>query len=230
MIVVGITSYGLNNPRLLDLTVRCIDSIFGQGISVDLQIIVVNDISIGGESKAIYHIGRDKSWNVNRLTVIDVKYNNLSRSWNDICRIVFRENKNSDRILILNNDIALWKDSLKRLIEFSEHNPQVGMIYGSDKGHENDLMFSAFLIRKDLYDRVGKFDENLPFYYNDWDYLERCKSIGQNPFYFYDFQLLHERSKTRNEEMDITETWKKIHSDSISYYRNKWKDKGVRLP
>ncbi len=54
-------------------------------------------------------------------------------------------------------------------------------------------MASALLLRRDVLERVGSFDEEFPIYYNDVDLLKRIKESGLKVFYFPEADLIHKR-------------------------------------
>lgn len=231
-VVIGITSYKIDkNEKLKDLTEKCIksavDNITQIGTGMNAEVILVDTLS-----------NFDKVYIDKRVKIFHKNEKNLSKSWNDICKYAFYE-VGCDHCLIMNNDVILKKESLYKLMNFALDNKNKNfirnrIIYGSEE-FPDDLregwMFSCFLVNKHLYEKIGPFDEGLAFYANDWDYLERCKFIKKEPFYYQDFVVIHERNGTKYIFEDVEkEESNKIHNSDVEYYRNKWKDKGVNLP
>lgn len=238
-VVVGITSYKIDkNEKLKDLTEKCIksaiDNITQVCTDMNAEIVIVDTMSDLNTLNNI-SISKDKG-----IKIFHKNEKNLSKSWNDICKYAFYE-VGSNYCLIMNNDIILKDDSLHKLMNFVLDNRnknfiQNRIIYGSEEfpfpdGQKEGWMFSCFLINKNFYETIGEFDEKLAFYANDWDYLERCKLIGKEPFYYQDFVVIHEKNSTKSifESVEKEES-DKIHNSDIEHYRNKWKDKGVNLP
>lgn len=240
-VVVGITSYKVDkNEKLKYLTERCIESVIYNiiqieqieqiGTNISAEVILVDTLS---DSNYLNYIS-DK---YKRIKIFRNTEKNLSKSWNDICKYAFYE-IGCDYSLIVNNDITLTDESLYKLMNFvlDDKNKfiQNRIIYGSEifpDGLREGWMFSCFLINKNLYETIGEFDEKLAFYANDWDYLERCKSIGKEPFYYLDFVVTHEKNSTKSIfESNEKEEWDQIHIADVEHYRRKWKGKGVNLP
>ena len=55
---------------------------------------------------------------------------------------------------------------------------------------------TAFLIHRDLFLRVGKFDESLHTYWEDVDYSVRANILKESVYYDENFSLLHKVGKT----------------------------------
>lgn len=74
-------------------------------------------------------------------------------------------------VIFANDDIAIAPDSIERLVE--------GAYDGSKMVATSGHSFSLFLMRPELVDLVGYFDEGFaPAYYEDTDYLRRMKLAG----------------------------------------------------
>lgn len=239
-VVVGITTYKVDkSEKLRNLTEKCIKSVVDDitqiGTGMNAEIIIVDTMS---DPIILNNISKDK-----KVKIFHNYERNVSKSWNDICKYAFY-NIGCDHCLIMNNDIVLKKESLYKLMNFvlddkNKNIIQNRIIYGSEDFPEffGDInikkgwTFSCFLINKNLYETIGEFDEKLAFYANDWDYLERCKSVGKEPLYYKDFVVVHEKNSTKSifESVEKEES-DKIHNSDVEYYRKKWKDKGVNLP
>ena len=226
-VVVGITSYKIDKDNILkNLTEKCINSVINNikqvGTGLNAEVILVDCLS------------DLTSINIpNEVNIIKNEEMNVSKSWNKICKYAFYE-VGCDYCLVLNNVIILTYESLYTLMKFAINNSKECIIYGSEKDGKNvneGYMFSCFLITKEFYETVGEFDENLLFYANDWDYLERTKEIGKPPFYYKPFIVVHDRSKTKLTFQNIEkEVFDSMHKNDVNYYREKWKGKGVKLP
>lgn len=138
-----------------------------------------------------------------KFKIIRVNYDNVSKALNHICKYAFYEHK-SDMCLIINNDVVLIDGSVKRLMDLA-NNPEYkkyGIIYGPEIYNnkiEHGYLWSCFLFRKELYEKLGEFDERIRFS-TDWDYVRRVKrdtNYDETVFYFKDFIVKHERSVTK---------------------------------
>lgn len=222
-LLIGITSYHIDkHEKLVRLTQKCLNSV-GFNIHQNSNI------------KAILLDNNSDLSKINIpqcVNIIKTQYNNLSKSWNEICKLGFYT-LNYDYCLIMNNDIMLLPDSINTLMNFAYNKgKQYGIIYGSELENNNlnkGYMFSCFLIKKRFYEGIGEFDENLPFCMNDWDYNERCILVNSPPFYYRDFKVIHDRCSSKNLFKNVDE-YKKTDEKSLLYYREKWKGKNVKLP
>jgi len=91
----------------------------------------------------------------------------VGASWNQLCKKIFEKN---DYALILNDDIYLGKkqEQIISLIEKKKN----GFIRATPD-------WCAFLISKEVYEKVGEFDECFfPAYYEDKSYEYRMKIKG----------------------------------------------------
>lgn len=90
----------------------------------------------------------------------------VAGSWNFLCDIIF---KNNDYALIVNDDVYLGY----AIGEIAE-------VLQSGEGFiQSEHNWSVFLISKEVYDKVGKFDDLFyPAYYEDSDYIRRMELAG----------------------------------------------------
>lgn len=76
---------------------------------------------------------------------------------------------------------------------------------------------TAFFIRRDIFEKIGKFDENFFMYFEDIDLCRRTRKAGKKVLYFPDFEVRHyggESYKNKNWQ-------KKNYYDSQEYYFKK---------
>lgn len=97
--------------------------------------------------------------------------NNLgvSKSWNMIARLAFKAYK-ADQVLILNDDIIFDKNynDIQNIIDDAK---RYGVISSEADG------WSAFILSKYAWDRIGEFDEQqYPKYFEESDYMQRMES------------------------------------------------------
>jgi len=95
-----------------------------------------------------------------------VEENNIgvAASWNKLCRIIYEK---YDNALILNDDVYLGYNDMD-VDKFISENKSGFM--------QANSTWSAFLINKSVFNKVGDFDEGFyPAYFEDNDYVYRMK-------------------------------------------------------
>ena len=107
----------------------------------------------------------------------------VSRAWNYGLRYFFEMGE--DHVLVVNNDVELRPDTYQELL--SDGGPFVTCI-GVNTLHESQKLyvkavrphpdFSCFLIRREVWDKVGPFDESMVLYASDADYHVRLHQAG----------------------------------------------------
>lgn len=100
----------------------------------------------------------------------------VARSWN---RLIARHLKRpEDRLLICGDDVTFHADTIASLEQTME---QTGadFVFPDPSRSTMHQMFSCFMVRKELFDKVGRFDENFyPAYFEDNDFHRRMKLAG----------------------------------------------------
>ena len=91
-------------------------------------------------------------------------------------------------------------------------------IWESNKTKEVDWTSgAAMVIKKDLFDKIGGFDENIFMYFEDIDLCKRAREAGKKVFYFPQDEVLHLGGKsTENEKKQKADYYK-----SQDYYFQK---------
>jgi GT2 family glycosyltransferase len=102
-------------------------------------------------------------------------YNNMgvARSWNYLIRKAI--DKGEENFLVLNDDIILKKSELEIDAMIAMGSP---MTFHRPRPFYN---WSAFILRKSIFDRVGEFDTNFEkcfFEDNDYEYRMRLKGVN----------------------------------------------------
>lgn len=119
----------------------------------------------------------------------------VSASWNYALDTIFRK---SDHALVVNNDVVLRPDTYRSLLEdggsfvTAVSVDNIEAIQGEwRKAPRPHPDFSCFLIRKEVWLKVGGFDESMRLYASDADYHLRMHQAGIEaytigvPFYHY---------------------------------------------
>ena len=90
----------------------------------------------------------------------------VAASWNKLCRIIFKKN---DWALLVNDDVYLGYTP--EVVNAAILKSKVGIV-------QSYFNWSVILISKELYEKVGEFDETFfPAYYEDSDYMYRLKML-----------------------------------------------------
>lgn len=170
-----------------ELTVKCINSVFDQDIPVDLLV-----IDNGSTDERL----RDYLASLNETKALECVFMGLnvgvSKAWNIGLAAVFNSCL-AEHALVLNNDLEIPPQYYRLLLE-TEDNFISGVNAGTPNGSrywDQGIVpkperryriphpdFSAFLIRKLCWERVGSFDENMVFYAQDCDYHVRMNREG----------------------------------------------------
>ena len=178
-----------NNLHLTKLTVR---SVLDQDIPV--RLFIVDNNSTDGTT----------TWLMTKdfPTIFCPKQLSLSTCWNFGIRTAFLEGHN--QVLVLNNDVELRPDTYRHLL--AHGGPFVTCVSvgthkelrypdapTSESPHPD---FSCFMIRKECYEKVGKFDESYyPAWLEDNDYHVRMHRAGMHAVSI-DVPFLHHSAST----------------------------------
>lgn len=178
----------------LELTKKCYWSVFKQDIASDL--LIYDNGSTDGTTEWLDGVSFS-SWMSDQRSAVN---EGVSKGWNSGLRALF-EFRNASHVLVLNNDTELPTFFYRKLLSYDL--PFVtGISVDEPKDHPGAWHqpaespdFSAFLIRRDCWEKVGLFDERMKFYASDCDYHVRAHRMGIKlmnagvPFH-------HERSST----------------------------------
>jgi len=92
-------------------------------------------------------------------------------------------------------------------------------IWNSPKKIECDWTTgTALFIKKDLFDKLGGFDENFFMYFEDMDLCKRMRNLGKKVVFFPEFEIYHSSGQSY---VDKT-LQKKHYYDSMEYYFKKY--------
>lgn len=109
----------------------------------------------------------------------------VSKLWNQGLSYLF-SSPGIDRVLVINNDVKLRPDTIRVLSE--DGSPFVAAVGVNQPGQfpggtptrvrRPHPDFSCFLLRRECWERVGKFDESMKIYCSDLDYHIRMHRAG----------------------------------------------------
>lgn len=174
---------------------RCVDSLLAQDIG-DVRVVIVGNGAIDG----VVQVLQARYWNEPRVEIMAYAgMRSLNMIWNErIERVLATELF----VLVVNNDTVLRPDTFRLLrddgglfvtgVSVGRHEEMERCDPHEKRPHPD---FSCFLIRKECWERVGRFDEEFFAYASDADYHLRMDRAGVDacslavPFY-------HERSST----------------------------------
>jgi GT2 family glycosyltransferase len=92
--------------------------------------------------------------------------------------------------------------------------------FGYDKTGEVDhLMAAAFLVRREVLETVGMFDERFSIYYNDMDWCYRMNQGGWKVCYIHDAQVVHHLGQTATVVNKNLEYFEELHNNIMLFYR-----------
>lgn len=206
----------------LELTKRCITSIRAQDVPA-MPFVIDNGSTDGTQEWLQENVG---VWDAAATNV------GVSPGWNEGLNRLFRGYFTSpaEQVLVVNNDTALPSWFLRRLLEF--HLP---FVTGISVGSIEEIAFepaattptegpdfSAFLIQKSAWEKIGPFDDRMVFYAQDLDYHLRAHRLGVKllnghiPFY-------HKRSSTMNSAPPREQKLIRLRADADrTAFQEKW--------
>jgi len=76
---------------------------------------------------------------------------------------------------------------------------------------------TALFIKKNLFDKLGGFDENFFMYFEDMDLCKRVRNSGKKIIFFPEFEIYHSGGKSYNNKI----LQKRHYYDSMEYYLKK---------
>lgn len=204
-----------------DVLGRCIDSVLNQNYP-NFEIIVVDDNGIGTENqkKTAEVLNRYKNNEKVRYLCHHININGSA------ARNTGVKNAIGDYIALLDDDDVYLPDRIARQVQLLESLPPViGAVYcshetflnGSKVGEEHaslsgnllyeymahhiEIASSAIMIRKNVYDELGGFDESFKRH-QDWEFISRLLSkyeIKGDDFYGFKRNLVFRNSRVSPE-------------------------------
>lgn len=144
-----------------------------------------------------------------KLTVIRPHANlGVAASWN----LIIKANATAAWWAMINFDVILGSGDLDRLTECVERTKAIGMLSG----------FTAFGMSREVVEKVGFFDENFhPAYYEDNDYIYRCKLAGV-PLEVLPTGMTHRVSSTLTTSQLYRDQNSRTFPENARYFTKKW--------
>jgi len=207
----------------LKLTQKAVDTFMAQDIG-NVGVILLDNASVDGT----------KEWAMAHPGILLIHFGgprSVSYSWNFGLSLLFSQGE--AYVLVVNNDVELRPDTYRRLAE--DGGGFVTAVGVDDVGKIDDIGsgnkrphpdFSCYLIRKEVWEKVGPFDEKfLGAYAEDWDYHCRLHQAGITAECI-DLPFYHLGAGTVKSHQSIAS---KIHAQAQAnrdYFAQKWGMKG----
>lgn len=174
----------------IELTKACVESVYAQ--DAHTSVAVVDNGSTDGTLEWL---------SANYIqTVIFGENRGVSVGWNVGLELAFTAREH-ERVLVLNNDAILPPWFVSELLSYD-----VPFVTGvaidkvpTERSQRMPLTphpdFSAYLIRRDCWEKVGRFDERMKIYVSDCDYHVRAQRLGM-PLWKANVPYYHVNSQT----------------------------------
>lgn len=197
-----------------EMTRAAVESVLAQDIPTKL--FIVNNGATDGVQNYLFSLPSRHATVIHYMPQKGVSY-----AWNRALEYCFGEG--AEAVLVVNNDIVLRPDSYRLLLEaggefvtcvgssdphcvdpittnITGTPPQLVPVYaqpnpGANRPHPD---FSAYLMRRSVWEGIGKFDESMVIYVQDGDYHLRMHRAGIYA-YCIDLPFYHRASGTLKE-------------------------------
>ena len=209
---VGVLAWNLSIEKYYDCTIKCLKSLIDPQNEIILIAQETNDTICDTVNQEIHGIKviNNLPWK-----------NNVSLSWNYLLDTFFSRGSCA---AIISNDVVV-SDRKFNWVNDKEIPPK-GIIHARDQKGDPEQPFAAFVIYKWLWDKVGKFDQNVPHLANDTDYIYRLDEAGIHAYFDGRFRIEHEKKVTINGMINSkNETFIEECNAADKYLRNKWPSK-----
>jgi GT2 family glycosyltransferase len=211
----------LNN---LALTKKAVASVLAQDIEGEVDLLVIDNGSTDGTQRWL-------ASKVDFQVAIPDPPMSVAAAWNMGLKYFFQQG--AEYVFVVNNDIELRPDTYRLLI--MDGGGFVTAV-GSDSPEKIKTLaepdplkkrphpdFSAFVIRREVFEKVGVFDEKfLGAFGEDWDYHVRLHAAGTTAICL-DLPFLHWGSMTVKNAIPSEQKRIGIQADkNRAYFKEKW--------
>jgi len=201
------------------MTRRCLDSLLAQDIG-DVRVVAVSNGSNDGTLEYV------RAYFQAIEIVAYASIRSLNKVWNDMIDLALIE---SDHVLVVNNDVVLKPETYRTLVEdggafvtgvsSGEEIARQVVDVGARSPHPD---FSCFLMTRECWRRVGRFDEEFWAYCSDGDYHLRMHRAGIEA-YCLALPFFHERSSTIRLADNATRDMLQVRADADrETFKRKW--------
>ena len=140
-----------------------------------------------------------------------------------------------DYILVINTDIIFKSNAIDRLVKFAESRVAVMWTMAEysdlalleeapeDENYSEHPHFSCFMVKKDFFDKVGRFDENFkPAYCEDGDMHARIALAGYKAYIYGGARFYHFGSRTIKSDTELWVKNQQTFPKNQQYFLEKW--------
>lgn len=222
------------DKAFFDMTVHCIHTleIACKIANVPCHIVVMESDTEAAERGFVYSGGTAKV-----ETIVPSQPFNFNKFYN----IGMARLEDSELLLFLNNDLIFNEFSIHRTVEFFTKYPELMSATPIDPDYsthkkclgitepiwgykvKNQVCGWAVFARREVFDKIGNWDEQFIFWYQDNDYANTIQAAGLKHALLPTVFVFHLENKShkvipRGKSKDFKENMKKV-------YLNKWKEK-----
>ena len=83
----------------------------------------------------------------------------------------------------------------------------------------DQIMGSFFMIKKEVIDRIGLFDEKFFLWFEEVDFCKRAKDAGWKIYYYPEAEIIHQKAASFSQVLPIKNQWQ--FNKSLLYYFRK---------
>ena len=145
-------------------------------------------------------------------------------------------NKGCEYILVINTDIVFKSNALDRLVAFAVAHPEAIMWTMSeyadlggiedcpeDENFSEHPHFSCFMVKRDFFSYVGRFDENFrPAYCEDGDMHARISLANKKAYIYGGARFFHFGSRTIKSDSELWRNNTQTFPRNQEYFLKKW--------
>jgi GT2 family glycosyltransferase len=213
----------------INFTKPAVQSCLAQTGIGKVRLLMVDNMSTDGTREYLNRLYPDV------VTITNVPQKSVAESWNQGLTALFSD-EDTEAVLVVNNDVELHPETYMHLLNAGDgfvtavgvDNP--GCLLNKPKPSTKSPHpdFSCYLIRRWVWDRVGRFDEHFAVAFGeDWDYHCRMQAAGVRavsidlPYYHYGSATIKALAPEAAEAMG------KQADANREYFAKKWGFKGA---
>lgn len=206
----------------LELTKRCVESVQKQDIPTNL--LVYDNGSTDETVEWIANAGHCENGSIVTSSLWPSHSNDgVSKGWNFGLDTIFKWWIEKHHVLVLNNDTEIppwfYRELLACEVPFvtgASSTDREAVAQPPVRSLTDGPDFSAFLIRREAWEKVGPFDETMVHYCSDVDYDIRARAAGLT-LHNCHVKFYHERSSTLRLSADRDAIEERSHLDHLAF-------------
>ncbi|MCK4500564.1 glycosyltransferase [Candidatus Babeliales bacterium] len=203
---VGLIWYSVNKTHT-EIQKQCVEALLGSKTSHNTHVYVLVNRHIEGDFEWLARQNVDVMAPEEELSV--------AQGWNRMIKTSLQYH--ADYVLIMNSDIIVFPDTIDKLIEFAEENPDM-VAWGPslnkpDKSFRHWPPFACFMVNQRTKDLVGLFDNGFQgAYTEDTSFKYKVFKLGFKMLRSMDIIVVHKGSYVLK-NLDDKELADKIHAN-----------------